>query len=54
MALLDAVFKGVGFLASVAGAAVERVGSVVKQWGESLLSNFQVAYGANAEPSNTK
>lgn len=54
MALLDAVFKGVGFLASVAGAAVERVGSVVKQWGESLLSNFQVTYGANAEPSNTK
>lgn len=54
MSFLDAVFKGVGFLASVAGAAVERVAAVVKQWGERLLYDFQVTYGANAQPRDTK
>jgi hypothetical protein len=54
MSFLDAVFKGVGFLASVAGAAVERVGTVVKQWGERLLYDFQSTYGANAQPRDTK
>jgi hypothetical protein len=54
MSKLDAVFKGVGFLASIVGGVVERIGTAVKQWGENVLRDFQVTYGGNVKPRNPR
>lgn len=37
---LDAIFKGVGFLTSIAGSSIEFIGERVRKWGEDLLSRI--------------